>query len=528
MKMYTSAVFAVVVLSFFTACGDSESTSTLPAKVEGIFIDSAVSGLDYNCSSGASGVTDASGAYSCTEGDTLIFSIGGYKLGTCITAAVVNPFSLYPNDMNAALNIAQLLQTLDSDGDPGNGITPDENLVGLLSGITVSPTDASFETVMDGVLGQALVAESVAFDHLLETLASNNIVFTHELVEGKTIYFHAMEGDAEIFESWTFDANTLTGSTFVIENNETFHEGWTDTFELNAEGQIVLTDLDDPGIMESFSLLSVTDEKWIVLSEVIGGLEDDVETIEFSLDKPDDFPLQVQFSTELLAGKTVYLHDVKNGVEVYETWSFGNTMISVKQYAVRNGEINLDPSLWGDRLRINENGQIVTYGGSSTIYIALLGITDTSWKVQYKVVDENENVTIDVYDFMLNMPDDFPTGEKFTHDLINGKTVYYHAQENDIDFYETWTFNESTIDGHSYEVLNGSVIIDEAWSVSFELNADSEIVIYDEESGDTEYFGLISTTDTLWKVQSTVVMNTGVQDIASIFFWLEKPDGFPQ
>ena len=101
------------------------------AMAEGFFIDAAVAGLNYTTSSDLSGLTDAEGRYEYREGDTVTFSIGGLQLGTVVAQGVVTPVTvaqaLTSNTTTSAetvaINLLVLLQSLDADGDPDNGIT---------------------------------------------------------------------------------------------------------------------------------------------------------------------------------------------------------------------------------------------------------------------------------------------------------------------------------------------------------------------------------------------------------------------
>lgn len=100
------------------------------ALAEGVFVDAPVAGLNYVTSSDISGVTDSEGRYNYNEGDTVTFSIGGLELGTVVAQGVVTPKTVAQavtaNGGDAdtvAVNLLVLLQSLDADGNPENGIT---------------------------------------------------------------------------------------------------------------------------------------------------------------------------------------------------------------------------------------------------------------------------------------------------------------------------------------------------------------------------------------------------------------------
>lgn len=105
-----------------TACLSGGGSSSIQT---GIFIDSPVSGLEYQTAS-RSGVTSAQGTFRYQRGETLTFSLGGVELGSAVGQAQLSPQDLI-NDADdsshpAVINMARLLQTLDADGNLNNGI----------------------------------------------------------------------------------------------------------------------------------------------------------------------------------------------------------------------------------------------------------------------------------------------------------------------------------------------------------------------------------------------------------------------
>ncbi|MEO5345770.1 MAG: putative Ig domain-containing protein, partial [Magnetococcus sp. YQC-9] len=103
------------------------------AEVEqGFFIDSPVAGLTYVVD-GMTGTTDAQGGFYYHPGETITFSLGGLVLGEIPTEEIASaPVTLTPQELargatgtvdeNHLTNLLRLLQTLDADHDPENGI----------------------------------------------------------------------------------------------------------------------------------------------------------------------------------------------------------------------------------------------------------------------------------------------------------------------------------------------------------------------------------------------------------------------
>jgi len=129
-----------------------------PVTATGVFIDSPVAGLGYRSGNATASTTDAQGFFVYTVGETLSFSIGGVQLGTLPDGqARVTPYDFGA----AAENIARLLQTLDADGNPLNGIdlaaaaTALANVTFDASGFVADATtfEAAIQPVLDAALG---------------------------------------------------------------------------------------------------------------------------------------------------------------------------------------------------------------------------------------------------------------------------------------------------------------------------------------------------------------------------------------
>lgn len=109
------------------ACGGGSSpgASVGPTQVA-TFIDSPVEGLTFR-SATRSGLTDRNGNFPYTPGETVTFSIGNIVLGSMKPSGdKVTPLQLVPGAANATearvTRILRTLQSLDSDGNPENGI----------------------------------------------------------------------------------------------------------------------------------------------------------------------------------------------------------------------------------------------------------------------------------------------------------------------------------------------------------------------------------------------------------------------
>lgn len=128
MKCMRSCWITLIVFTLFTmtACGGGGGgTSSGPTTATGYFKDSNVAGMAYT-SGGQSGVTDQYGRFTYEIGQPVTFSVGSVIVGTTRGDEVVTPLDLISNGTTNSpevQNIVRFLMTLDSDGDPDNGIT---------------------------------------------------------------------------------------------------------------------------------------------------------------------------------------------------------------------------------------------------------------------------------------------------------------------------------------------------------------------------------------------------------------------
>lgn len=122
-----SIVLAVSLVPLLLAgCFGGSSSSSKPRVLTGTFIDSAVSGLDYQGTDTAASTTDDQGQFQYRQGETISFSIGDLPLGSANGAEVLTPLSITEGAASATdqrvTNKLILLQSLDADGQLNNGI----------------------------------------------------------------------------------------------------------------------------------------------------------------------------------------------------------------------------------------------------------------------------------------------------------------------------------------------------------------------------------------------------------------------
>ena len=165
------ALAAVLALA---GCGGGGGGGTTSANLVGTFIDSPVSGLEFESTSG-SGITDAYGNFTYREGDSVTFHIGNLYLGSAMPGNHrVTPLNLVAGASDASdarvTRILRTLQSLDSDGNLENGIQIDATVRETLKTqkeIHLDDATTSDEEIV-ALIGDYKVSEEEARTHFEE------------------------------------------------------------------------------------------------------------------------------------------------------------------------------------------------------------------------------------------------------------------------------------------------------------------------------------------------------------------------
>lgn len=172
-----ASVGFVLVLSGCGGGGSDDESQTQITTGTGFYVDSAVSGVKYAC--GASeGTTDDSGKFTFEVGKDCTFFLGDIKLRDVDKEILKNGVTVYETDAATA----QILQSLDSDGNPTNGITISEEFVTALSSanITTLPTnEAETIALLEAIenAGGTIISLIDAQGHALSTFITGRDVY---------------------------------------------------------------------------------------------------------------------------------------------------------------------------------------------------------------------------------------------------------------------------------------------------------------------------------------------------------------
>ena len=214
------------------------------AELTGVFVDSTVQGIGFSTAS-RSGTTNAAGEFTYLNGEQVTFSIGGIILGQVNGASLVTPVTLVAGAIDetneVVTNIAQLLQTLDDDGNPDNGISIPDSVTTAALDDTVDTTSPTFDTDIVGIIAElttltssgqrALVSETAAQSHLKTNL--------HLQISGN--YSGTYAGsftNGDITEPWSGTWELIIDDQGNVSGRATDQEGSTETFfgEINSSG----------------------------------------------------------------------------------------------------------------------------------------------------------------------------------------------------------------------------------------------------------------------------------------------------
>lgn len=178
MKRFTKAGVAMTAGAWLLAgCGggggSSDGSSTPAALRSGQLGNIPIAGVSYTSSSDQRGVTDGNGQFSYRDGDTVTFKIGNITLGTVSGAALVNATRLTAaaaNGDDVVLKLVQLINTLDQDGDPSNGVVI---------------TSASNNALSDNIAFSAATAD-IALTNVSNKLAAKSLETSNTTLVSKT------------------------------------------------------------------------------------------------------------------------------------------------------------------------------------------------------------------------------------------------------------------------------------------------------------------------------------------------------
>ena len=214
------------------SASSSGSRQMLTGPAQGILTDAAISGVSYTASSGKTGVTSDEGIFDYDHGDSVEFKLGKLTLGNVKGAPIVTPIELADGDNNKLQNLLVLLQSLDADGVPANGISiPEDAAAAVDASINLTSNPDTFaetsglQNVLEagGISGVVKTVEE-ASDHFLAQ--GVNLLGAHIWVryddQSANIIRIAADGSGEYLQGQaspddSCDENRVCGGRTIIQ-----------------------------------------------------------------------------------------------------------------------------------------------------------------------------------------------------------------------------------------------------------------------------------------------------------------------
>lgn len=240
---FTTLVSIVALLSF-SGCGGGDGgsgvtvneTATGTGVKIGQLVDSPVSNIGYRTNS-RSGHTNANGEFEYEEGEDVTFFIGDIAFPSSAAKPIVTPFDMAITDdifAPTTINIIRLLQTLDDDGNPGNGINiPASAQAAANSPILFTGSVDEFESCPDvinllansGSANTQLVHPDNAVSHFAQSMGIDFKVgpFTADYYDGVTLVAS---------ESVVRPSINYSYANFHGIDSPNFHATWTGNLEV--------------------------------------------------------------------------------------------------------------------------------------------------------------------------------------------------------------------------------------------------------------------------------------------------------
>jgi hypothetical protein len=181
--MKNSILIVVGLCVGLVACGGGSSSSSNTDSTNtqtGVFLDSPVVNIGYRTET-LEGVTNSLGEYDYVEGETVTFFIGDLEFPPVTAAGTVTPLELADTDdinNSTVINMIRLLQSLDEDGNPDNGITITNTAKSAATQVDFTSSISAFESsgavtnlvVNSGSSNVSLISEAAAIAHFQTTI----------------------------------------------------------------------------------------------------------------------------------------------------------------------------------------------------------------------------------------------------------------------------------------------------------------------------------------------------------------------
>lgn len=267
-----ASLASIPLITLLTACGGGGSSEGEPepkaAPQAGVFLDSPVINIGYRTET-LSGETNSQGEYQYLAGESVTFFIGDLEFPATQAKGVLTPLDLANaqevTDIKV-VNMVRLLQTLDKDGNPDNGISISDAAKAAATQVDFSSQNFESLASVTNLIANGgqdnqvneLVSESDALAHFEAQLEENGIgeIEYYQVKLDLPNPFSSLskvvlnDGAISFEELYTSDAEPLeTGSTtYSITNDGRVTIAGVNTAAKNTNGSVMVgvdTDTED-------------------------------------------------------------------------------------------------------------------------------------------------------------------------------------------------------------------------------------------------------------------------------------------
>lgn len=365
-KKYIFSIGVATAALMMGGCGGGDSSSASIDTGTGYYVDSAVEGVHYDCGS-LSGTTDINGAFRFEKGRNCAFSIAGIRLKEVNASELVDDKIIVENDVK----IAQVLQTLDVDGNPDNGITITPEVINTVAEVlkdengnpklpdTEEKLEILSETLSQKVAdyqGHAVSAEEAEL-HLEKTRKNVQEEELKALLAGKTVYAvgHEINGTDLWYGKVTFN-DDLSSLHYTELGGE--DAGSEEDYTITLDGNKIIWNEDN-----SYTIVGENKGNYIEVDYKANGALDSHTRLYFNKTKAEAYFNSIKGGDaakslqDLIVGKTYYVTADGEDVETphVETLHFGEDGETLTDTWEENGETKQGTfhySIDGDMLEI--------------------------------------------------------------------------------------------------------------------------------------------------------------------------------
>ncbi|MBU2869339.1 PKD domain-containing protein [Colwellia sp. E2M01] len=441
-------------------------------KSTGVFLDSAVINIGYRTET-LEGVTNSLGEYNYLPGETVTFFIGDLEFPAVTAKGTVTPLDLAETDKTndtTVVNIIRLLQTLDQDSDPANGLTITDTAISVATPVDFSLSESEFEALpaitslianagQDDSTINTLISTDDAIAHFQETLYSNSDISETTLNitlkdDESTSSENLTRGDkyfnTEIAgKSYHIAGNYIASNALFLEHTVIFNTAGVGTIKfndsdfnpitwsINANGEVVYVESDSYGDQWTWTITRLDNNENTNLDHLIQVITPDEQndSADFAVLGAASILSNEEahaFTQEELNDITLYIAEYEDGAWYYDTFD----LTSISFTILDDGVIFLDND--GDYIRRLAFNNDIGY-----MNVCIEGSHQGALDCTLETDDERAFTSLSaVTEFIEAQSDGITEPNKtelaFTEEELNGVTLYVAEYEDGEWYYDTF------------------------------------------------------------------------------------------